>query len=96
MEKITEIDTSRMDYNAFDIIMRCKEFADSVDISNIILDNTSIDEKEFLIKLIEGVRSLELQVIEYDPLPQPEAEARVHILKVIVIQHQTLPLLSHI
>ena len=75
MEKITEIDTSRMDYNAFDIIMRCKEFADSVDISNIILDNTSIDEKEFLIKLIEGVRSLELQVIEYDPLPQPKAEA---------------------
>ena len=75
MEKITEIDTSRMDYNAFDIIMRCKEFADSVDISNIILDNTSIAEKEFLIKLIEGVRSLELQVIEYDPLPQPEAEA---------------------
>tara|TARA_R100000234_G_scaffold120052_1_gene105112 strand:+ start:1557 stop:1784 length:228 start_codon:yes stop_codon:yes gene_type:complete len=75
MEKITEIDTSRMDYNAFDIIMRCKEFADSVDISNIILDNTSIDEKEFLIKLIEGVRSLELQVIEYDPLPKPEAEA---------------------
>ena len=52
MEKITEIDTSRMDYNAFDIIMKCKELADSVDISNIILDNTSIDEKEFLIKLI--------------------------------------------
>ena len=75
MEKITEIDTSRMDYNAFDIIMKCKQFADSVDISNIILDNTSIDEKEFLIKLIEGVRSLELQVIEYDPLPKPEAEA---------------------
>tara|TARA_R100000353_G_scaffold65747_1_gene51119 strand:+ start:2883 stop:3110 length:228 start_codon:yes stop_codon:yes gene_type:complete len=75
MEKITEIDTSRMDYNAFDIIMKCKEFADSVDISNIILDNTSIDEKELLIKLIEGVRSLELQVIEYDPLPKPEAEA---------------------
>ena len=75
MEKITEINTSKMDYNAFDIIMRCKEFADSVDISNIILDNTSIDEKELLIKLIEGVRSLELQVIEYDPLPKPEAEA---------------------
>ena len=75
MEKITEIDTSRMDYNAFDIIMKCKELADSVDISNIILDNTSIDEKEFLIKLIEGVRSLELQVIEYDHIPQPEAEA---------------------
>ena len=75
MEKITEIETSRMDYNSFDIIMKCKEFADSVDISNIILDNTSIDEKEFLIKLIEGVRSLELQVIEYDPLPKPEAEA---------------------
>ena len=41
MEKITEIDTSRMDYNAFDIIMKCKEFADSVDISNIILDNNT-------------------------------------------------------
>lgn len=75
MEKITEIDTSKMGYNAFDIIMRCKEFADSVDISNIILDNTSIDEKEILIKLIEGIRSLDLQIVEYDPIPQPEAEA---------------------
>ena len=75
MEKITEIDTSKMDYNAFDIIMRCKELAESVDISNIILDNTSIDEKEFLIKLIEGIRSLELQVVEYDHIPQPEAKA---------------------
>lgn len=75
MEKITEIDTSKMGYNAFDIIMRCKEFADSVDISNIILDNTSIDEKELLIKLIEGIRSLDLQIVKYDPIPQPEAEA---------------------
>lgn len=75
MEKITEIDTSKMGYNAFDIIMRCKEFADSVDISNIILDNTSIDEKEILIKLIEGIRSLDLQIVKYDPIPQPEAEA---------------------
>ena len=75
MEKITEIDTRKMDYTAFDIIMRCKEFADSVDISNIILDNTSIDEKELLIKLIEGIRSLDLQIVEYDPIPQPEAEA---------------------
>ena len=75
MEKITEIDTSKMVYKAFDIIMRCKEFADSVDISNIILDNTCIDEKELLIKLIEGIRSLDLQIVEYDPIPQPEAEA---------------------
>ena len=74
MEKITEIDTSRMDYNAFDIIMRCKEFADSVDISNIILDNTSIDEKEMLINIIEGIRSLELEVIDFEPYI-PEAKA---------------------
>lgn len=76
MEKVNEITTKLdTDVNAFDVIMRCKELATLIDLSNIILDNTSIDEKELLIKLIEGVRSLELQVIEYDPLPKPEAEA---------------------
>ena len=64
-----------MSYNAFDIILKCKEYAENIDLANVILDNTYIDEKEFLIKLIEGVRSLELQVIEYDHIPQPEAEA---------------------
>ena len=75
MEKITEIKTDKIDYNAFDVIMRCKQFAESIDISNIILDNTSIDEKEILINLIEGIRSLDLQIVEYDQIPQPEAEA---------------------
>ena len=75
MEKITEINTDILDYNAFEVIMQCKEIAQSLDISNIILDNTSIDEKEMLIKLIESVRSLELKIIEYDNIPIPEAKA---------------------
>ena len=62
-----------MDYNAFDIIMKCKELADSVDISNIILDNTSIDEKEMLIKIVEGIRSLELEIIEQPFIPEAKA-----------------------
>ena len=65
MEKVNEITTVKDNVNAFDVIMRCKELANSIDITNIILENTSIDEKEMLIKLIEDVRSLELEIIEY-------------------------------
>ena len=74
MEKITQIETKNLSYNAFDIIMRCKELAGYIDISNIILDNTSIDEKEMLINLIEGVRSLELEVVGVESFT-PEAKA---------------------
>ena len=55
--------------------MQCKEIADMIDITNIILDNTSIDEKEMLIKLIESVRNLELQIIDYEPHYIPKAKA---------------------
>ena len=75
MEKIKEINRGNFDYNAFELMMKCKELSHQIDLSNIILDNTSIDEKELLIKLIEGIRSLDLQIVEYDPIPQPEAEA---------------------
>ena len=64
MEKINQIETDNCDKNAFEVIMKCKEMARHIDISNIILDNTSIDEKEMLIHLIEGIRSLELEIIE--------------------------------
>jgi hypothetical protein len=74
MEKITQINTDSCDKNAFEIIMACKELANHIDLSNIILDNTSIDEKEMLINIIEGIRSLELEIIEYEPYI-PEAKA---------------------
>ena len=74
MEKINQIETDNCDKNAFEVIMKCKELARHIDISNIILDNTSIDEKEMLIHLIEGVRSLELEIIEHEPFI-PEARA---------------------
>ena len=48
MEKITEINTSDCDKNAFEVIMKCKELASHIDLANIILDNTSIDEKEMI------------------------------------------------
>ena len=64
-----------MSYNAFDIILKCKEYAEKIDLANVILDNTSIDEKEILIKLIEGMRTIELEIIEYEPISQPEAQA---------------------
>jgi hypothetical protein len=74
MEKITEINTNDCNKNAFEVIMKCKEVAKHIDLSNIILDNTSIDEKEMLIYLVEGIRSLELEIIEYEPYT-PEAKA---------------------
>ena len=74
MEKINQIETDNCDKNAFEVIMKCKEMARHIDISNIILDNTSIDEKEMLIHLIEGIISLELEIIEHEPFT-PEARA---------------------
>ena len=74
MEKIKEIRTTLdTDMNAFDIIMKCKELATLIDLSNIILDNTTIDEKEILINIIEGIRSLELQIIEQPFTPEAQA-----------------------
>lgn len=74
MEKIKEIRTTLdTDMNAFDIIMKCKELATLIDLSNIILDNTTIDEKEILINIIEGIRSLELQIIEQPFIPEVQA-----------------------
>ena len=75
MEKINEIRTGQSDFNAFEVIMKCKNIANSLDLSSIILDNTSIDEKELLIELIEGVRSLELEIVEYEPQLIPKAKA---------------------
>jgi len=74
MEKINHIETDDCDKNAFEVIMMCKEMARHIDVANIILDNTSIDEKEMLIHLIEGIRSLELEIIEHEPFI-PEARA---------------------
>tara|TARA_Y100000592_G_C5279840_1_gene225754 strand:+ start:380 stop:604 length:225 start_codon:yes stop_codon:yes gene_type:complete len=74
MEKIKEIRTTLdTNMNAFDIIMKCKELATLIDLSNIILDNTTIDEKEILINIIEGIRSLELQIIEQPFIPEAQA-----------------------
>jgi|TARA_R110002110_G_scaffold156731_4_gene352205 hypothetical protein len=67
MEKITEITTGvDTDQNAFETILRCKQLAEGVDITNVIIDNTCIDEKEMLIELIESIRSLELEIVEID------------------------------
>ena len=74
MEKVNQINTTNSDLNAFELIMKCKELAIQIDLSNIILDNTSIDEKEMLINIIEGIRSLELEVIGFEPYI-PEAKA---------------------
>ena len=73
MEKINEIRTNDCDLNAFDVIMKCKELAKNIDLANIILDNTSIDEKEMLIKIVEGIRSLELEIIEQHFIPEAKA-----------------------
>ncbi len=73
MEKITEINTFDKDYNAFDVILRCKEIVDNLDITNIIIDNQCYEEKEMLLELIEKIKSLELEIIEYPFKPEAEA-----------------------
>tara|TARA_R100000664_G_scaffold13288_1_gene21267 strand:+ start:4792 stop:5016 length:225 start_codon:yes stop_codon:yes gene_type:complete len=74
MEKIKEIDTDNVNFNAFELIMKCKELSMQIDLTNIILDNTSIDEKEMLITIIESMRSLDFEIIE-DPYLIPKARA---------------------
>ena len=73
MEKVTEINTMQTEKSAFDVIIKCKEIANSLDISNIIIDNTCIDEKELLIELIESIRTLELEIIEAPFIPEAQA-----------------------
>ena len=75
MEKVTEISTLETDSNAFEVLVRCKEMANSIDLANIILDTTCIDEKEMLIRLIESIRNLELEVIEVQVPFIPEEQA---------------------
>ena len=75
MEKVTEISTLETDSNAFEVLVRCKEMANSIELANIILDTTCIDEKEMLIRLIESIRNLELEVIEVQVPFIPEVQA---------------------
>jgi|TARA_Y100000361_G_C11005214_1_gene261433 hypothetical protein len=74
MEKIKEIRTDDIDYNAFDLMMKCKELSKQIDLSNVILDNMSIDEKEIIITIIESIRNLEFEIIE-EPYLIPKAKA---------------------
>tara|TARA_R100000781_G_scaffold94684_2_gene59032 strand:+ start:17753 stop:17977 length:225 start_codon:yes stop_codon:yes gene_type:complete len=74
MEKITEIATTLdTDFNAFEIIVKCKRIAEHLDLTNIIIDNQCYEEKEMLIDLIEMIKSLEIDIID-NPI-RPEAEA---------------------
>jgi len=75
MEKVTEITTTDKNNNAYDVIMICKELATQIDVANIIIDNTCIEEKEMLIHIIESLRNLELEIIEINPTFTIEAEA---------------------
>ena len=75
MEKVTEINTLETDTNAWEVLIRCKELANSIDLANIITDNTCIDEKEMLIVLIESIRNLELELIDIQFPFIPEAQA---------------------
>ena len=74
MEKITEITTELdTDINAYEVICRCKEIAEHLDLTNIIIDNQCYEEKEMLIELIEKIKSLELEIIDYPIKPEVEA-----------------------
>ena len=75
MEKITEINTLDSDFNAFEVIARCKQIAEHLDVTNIIIDNQCYEEKEMLLELINKIKSLELEIISIDNMTTPEAKA---------------------
>tara|TARA_R100001082_G_scaffold107570_2_gene81644 strand:+ start:245 stop:469 length:225 start_codon:yes stop_codon:yes gene_type:complete len=74
MEKITEITTQLdTDVNAYEILIKCKNIAEHLDLTNIIIDNQCYEEKEMLINLIEMIKSLEIEIIDYPFKPEVEA-----------------------
>lgn len=76
MEKITEIATTLdTDFNAFEVIERCKQIAEHLDLTNIIIDNQCYEEKEMLLELISKIKSLEIEIISIDNMTIPEAKA---------------------
>jgi hypothetical protein len=74
MEKIAEITTQdSIEGDAFELIIKCKELSNLIDISNVILDNTTIDEKEMLVDIIETMRKIKIDIIEEIPIPKARA-----------------------
>ena len=74
MEKITEITTQLdTDVNAYEVLMKCKNIAEHLDLTNIIIDNQCYEEKEMLINLIEMIKSLEIEIIDYPFKPEAQA-----------------------
>ena len=74
MEKITEIKTQLdTESNAYEVIMKCKNIANHLDLTNIIIDNQCYEEKEMLIDLIEMIKSLEIKIIDYPFKPEAQA-----------------------
>jgi|LUMH01.1.fsa_nt_gb hypothetical protein len=64
-QKITEITTSDENYNAFEIILRCKELASNISANDLLnLDNKNATK---IIELIKHLKNLELEIIEYEP-----------------------------
>ena len=64
-QKITEITTSDENYNAFEIILRCKELASNISANDLLnLDNKNATK---IIELIKHLQNLELEIIEYKP-----------------------------
>jgi len=75
MEKITEITSLDSDFNAFELIKKCKAIVNVLDLTNIITDNQSYEEKEMLIDLINSIKRIELEIIEVELPIIPKAKA---------------------
>ena len=75
MEKITEITSLDSDFNAFELIKKCKAIVNVLDLTNIITDNQSYEEKEMLIDLINSIKRIELEIIEVEFPIIPKAKA---------------------
>jgi hypothetical protein len=60
-----EIDTTQEKYNAYEIILKCKDLASDISAKDLLnLDkNTAIK----IMDLIKHLKSLELQIIEFEP-----------------------------
>ena len=62
---MTEIDTTEENLSAYEVILRCKSLADNINAKKLVnLDNETAIK---IMNLIKYLKSLELEIIEYEP-----------------------------
>ena len=58
---------------ALEFIVKCKMISEGLNLTNIIIDDICVDEKELLVRLIQMIKNLELEIIEIQTTPEAQA-----------------------